>query len=215
MLDDVLAEQTAPLAPGRSPAVREATLQSIQADLQRYLRHEAAGGCPWNPAALELRFGFEEEEGSLPSLRLDHEVSVRGVIDRVDADRGQAIVRDYKSGSNRPERQGARWASDRQLQVPLYMLVVRELLGLEPVAGLYQPLGGGDLRGRGVFVKGAGVGKACFANDGREPEELGRCSTTRRARASPGGGAAGAASWTRASKCSRDGCRYPGICRIQ
>ena len=32
------------------------------------------------------------------------------------------------------------------------MLAVRELLGLEPVAGFYQPLRGDDLRARGVFV---------------------------------------------------------------
>jgi ATP-dependent helicase/DNAse subunit B len=216
MLDDVLAEQTAPLAPGRSPAVREAALQSIQADLQRYLRHEAAGGCPWNPAALELRFGFEEEEGSLPSLRLDHEVSVRGVIDRVDADRGRAIVRDYKSGSNRPERQGARWASDRQLQVPLYMLAVRELLELEPVAGLYQPLGGGDLRARGMFVKGTPLGQWAVANDGREPEELEQMLEDARERAlAVAAQLRGGELEPRPSTCSRDGCRYPGICRIQ
>ena len=31
------------------------------------------------------------------------------------------------------------------------MLVVRELLGLEPVGGFYQPLRGSDLRARGMF----------------------------------------------------------------
>ena len=67
---------------------------------------------------------------------------------------GRAIVRDYKSGGARPEYQGARWALDRQLQVALYMLVVRELLGLDPVAGFYQPLGGGDLRAAGSVPRG-------------------------------------------------------------
>ena len=66
----------------------------------------------------------------------------------------RAIVRDYKSGSSRPDYQGARWRAERRLQVALYMIAVRELLGLEPVAGLYQPLTGNDLRARGVFLAG-------------------------------------------------------------
>ena len=76
------------------------------------------------------------------------------MIDRVDVHPGsgrQAIVRDYKSGARRDEWQGARWRTDSQLQVALYMLAVRQLMGLEPVAGLYQPLGGNDLRGRGYI----------------------------------------------------------------
>ena len=40
-----------------------------------------------------------------------------------------------------------KWADERQLQVALYLLAVRELLGLEPVAGLYQPLAGRKLVG--------------------------------------------------------------------
>ena len=48
------------------------------------------------------------------------------------------------------------------------MLVVRELLGLDPVAGFYQPLGGGDLRARGAFREGAGVGSSVVANDARD-----------------------------------------------
>ena len=58
---------------------------------------------------------------------------MRGVIDRVDVepgDSGRAVVRDYKSGGARHEHQGARWGLDDQLQVALYMLAVRELLGL-------------------------------------------------------------------------------------
>jgi RecB family exonuclease len=142
-------------------------------------------------------------------------VRVRGIVDRVDVDaQGHAVVRDYKSGGARQEYQGARWALDRQLQVALYMLVARELLGLQPVAGFYQPLGGGDLRPRGVFLNGAGVGSSVFATDGRDQEELDEVLEDARARA------VALAERLQAGElepcpttCSRDGCRYPGICR--
>ena len=126
----------------------------------------------------------------------------------------RAVVRDYKSGGARPEYQGARWALDRQLQVALYMLVVRELLGLDPVAGFYQPLGGGDLRARGAFLEGAGVGGSVVANDARDREELDELLEDARERA-----VALAVRLRRGElepcpvTCSRDGCRYPGICR--
>jgi RecB family exonuclease len=138
------------------------------------------------------------------------------VIDRVDvaADGRRAIVRDYKSGSSRQEHAGARWAVERQLQVALYMLAVRELLGLEPVAGVYQPLGGGDLRARGLFLEGAGAGSCLVATDGRDREALDAALDDAVARA------LALAVRLRAGElvpcpetCSRDGCKYPGICR--
>ncbi|MBV8949140.1 MAG: PD-(D/E)XK nuclease family protein, partial [Solirubrobacterales bacterium] len=151
----------------------------------------------------------------LPALQLDEDVRLRGIIDRVDGDdRGRAIVRDYKSGSSRPEYQGARWETDRRLQVALYMLVVRELLGLDPVAGFYQPLGGGDLRARGVYQTGAAPGECLVANDGRSSEELGELLDEARARAAQLAARlrSGALEPCPAT-CSRDGCNYPGICR--
>jgi len=41
--------------------------------------------------------------------------------------------------------------ADRKWQVALYLLAAREVLGLEPVGGLYQPLGAKDLRPRGLL----------------------------------------------------------------
>ena len=78
---------------------------------------------------------------------------------------GRAVIRDYKSGATRPEYRGSNWQAEQRLQVALYMVAVRQLLGLEPVAGLYQPLGGKDLRARGVFLDGTPVevvGKQIF-----------------------------------------------------
>jgi ATP-dependent helicase/DNAse subunit B len=219
ILDRLLADNPPEIAPGRPEQLRRATAEAIAADLRRYLRHEAATGCGWEPSRLELRFGFADDEDSLPPLQLgEHEdrISVRGAIDRVDVapDARRAVVRDYKSGGARSEYQGGRWSSEQRLQVALYMLAVRQLLGLEAVAGLYQPLGGRDLRARGVFLEGEPVGGQLVATDGRDRQGLEdglqdaadrAVSLARRLRSGdlkpcP-------------ETCSRDGCAYPGICR--
>jgi ATP-dependent helicase/DNAse subunit B len=45
-------------------------------------------------------------------------------------------------------------ANEGKLQLQLYMLAARELFGLEPIGGLYQPLGAyGDRRPRGMVLK--------------------------------------------------------------
>jgi len=214
LLDEVVSSaDAAALAAGRSPAVRAAVLRAVEADLRRYLRHEASDGCAWRPEHVELQFGFEE---GLPPLVLGSgEVRVRGVIDRVDvsADGREVIVRDYKSGATRPERAGARWRDEHQLQVALYMLAVRRLIGREPVAGFYQPLTGRELRPRGAFVTGAEVGNCAFGTDAMSREELDEllsdieaqavelALTLRRGELTPC-----------PETCSRDGCRHPGIC---
>jgi RecB family exonuclease len=220
ILDQVLTEMPAAGQPrGRPDGVRAAARRAVEADLRRYLAHEAGDECDWAPRAVELRFGFEEEEAALPALELgegEERIRLRGVIDRVDvaADGRRAIVRDYKSGSSRQEHAGARWAVERQLQVALYMLAVRELLGLEPVAGLYQPLGGGDLRPRGVYLEGAAPGECLVGNDGRDAEELAELLDEARGRALALAARLQAGSLEPCpATCSRDGCKYPGICR--
>jgi hypothetical protein len=96
------------------------------------------------------------------------------------------------------------------------MLVVRELTGTEPVAGFYQPLRGEDLRARGVFVTGTPVGSGVVSTDARAGEELDEMLAGAAQRA------VGLAASLRAGElqpspqnCSRDGCRYPAICRSQ
>ena len=219
LLDAVLAEVSPEVAPGRPQAVRRAATETIAADLRRYLEHEAETSCGWEPRGLELRFGFDDEEASLPALELGagpERISVRGAIDRVDVEPGsrRAVVRDYKSSSARPEHQGGRWSSERRLQVALYMLAVRELLGLEPVAGLYQPLAGRDLRARGVFLEGAPVGAELFATDERDAAGLAAELEDAHARAISLAARLRSGELTPCpDTCSREGCRYPGICR--
>jgi ATP-dependent helicase/DNAse subunit B len=221
LLDETMTEVSPRIASGRSAALRHAVADTIAADLRRYLAQEASCGNGWPARELELRFGFEGEEGSLPPLVLERDgqqVALRGAIDRVDVEPGgrRAIVRDYKTGSVRSVQQGNRWRTDQQLQVALYMIAVRELLGLEPVAGLYQPLIGKDLRPRGVYLEGAPVQSGLFAGDGRDPDSL-RAELDDAAER-----ALALAAELRAGDlepcpqtCSREGCRYPGICRGQ
>jgi ATP-dependent helicase/DNAse subunit B len=226
ILDELLAalagagRETVALGVGRPEIVRAGALRAIEADLRRYLEHEAAAGGGWHPYALELRFGFDQEEGYLPPLALGtcgDRVLVRGVIDRVDVDgSGAAIVRDYKSGGPRAEYPQARWVADRQLQVALYMLVVRELTELEPVGGFYQPLRGDELRARGMFVDGTQPGAGAVAKDARSPDEFAAALDDAGARAVELAAALRSGAVTPCPQtCSRDGCAYPGICRSQ
>jgi ATP-dependent helicase/nuclease subunit B len=224
ILDRLLAELAsdggAALGVGSPEVVRAGALRAIEADLRRYLEHEARNAGDWRPLGLELRFGFQDHEGSLPALELgdgDDRVRVRGLVDRVDVDgAGHAVVRDYKSGGRRPAWSAARWAEDRQLQVALYMLVVRKLTDQEPVAGFYQPLRGDDLRARGVFVKGTPVGSGVVGTDGRSGEELDAMLADAAQRAVALAGALRAGELEPCPQnCSRDGCRYPAICRSQ
>jgi ATP-dependent helicase/DNAse subunit B len=223
LLDETLEAVSPQLAAGRSAALRAAATQSLAADLRRYLEYETAFGSGWVPRGLEMRFGFEEEEEgegeSLPALVLGdgaERIAVRGAIDRVDVDprSEQAVVRDYKTGAVRQEWQGNRWRSGQRLQVALYMIAVRELLGLDAVAGLYQPLGGKDLRPRGIYESDAAVGTRLLPADAREPAALHEELEDASARAVALAAALRAGDLEPCPEtCSRDGCQYPGICR--
>ena len=117
--------------------------QSLQRDLEQLVRDEASSASPLVPRHLEVSFrSFELEPG----------VAVNGKIDRVDGEPmgAQGIVIDYKSGA----ASSAADIRDRDLlQLPLYMLVLRRQLGLEPVGGIYVPVGGGR-RPRGMLRAG-------------------------------------------------------------
>jgi len=215
ILGEAMAEQPVRLALGRGAPERAAIVREIEADLRRYLEHEARSGWGWPPRHIELRFGFDDES-SLPALELAAGLRVRGAIDRVDVDPagGRAIVCDYKSGRVRPGWAVARWALDDTLQVALYMLAVRDLLELEPVAGVYQPLGGEDLRPRGVVSSDAPVASGVLENDRRDQEHV------RRELADAADRALAIAARLRTGElepcpqtCSVSGCLYPGICR--
>ena len=196
--------------------MRAGLLRGVRADLLRYLRHEADTGAGWRRHAVEQRFGFSGED-SLPALELSGGVRVRGMIDRIDTDAaGHALVTDYKSGTSASNHPVARWAVDRRLQVALYLLAVRTLTELEPVAGFYQPLRGDKLGPRGLYRDDVSVGSAVQRNDRRSAQEFAAELDAAGERAAQLAGSLRAGVVTPCPQnCSRDGCSYPGICRSQ
>lgn len=191
------------LAPGRPPAVRRAILAGIVAELERYLAHPASRpAAGFTPERLEFAFDVELAGGLM----------VTGKIDRVDTDgRGAAIIVDYKSGRDRIERAGARWLTDHSFQAGLYMLAARRLLGLDPIAGVYQPLAGRDLRPRGAGLAEAGL--SLRPNDILERPELDALLAEVEAEVNRLAAVLGSGELTPCpATCSPDGCRHPGIC---
>ncbi len=216
LLGEALArhERDYPLSasPERVPGAR----RRLEADLERYLVHAAAQDSPLEPRWLELEFGFDtdggENSGGLPALDLGGGVMLRGRIDRIDlTSRGEAVVYDYKGARVTP---GARWIADGKIQLALYMRAAERLLGLRVVGGFYQPLGGVDLRARGVLDGGAGAGLECVRTDLLDSSELDALmdeaiGLAREAAAQAIAGAIEA----RPQTCAyTGGCEYPAIC---
>lgn len=193
----------------RVPSAR----RRLEADLERYLTHAAAQDGPLEPRWLELGFGFDDEEGSLPALDLGGGVMLRGRIDRIDVTPGgEAVVYDYKGARVTP---GARWIEDGKIQLALYMRAAERLLGVRVVGGLYQPLGGVDLRARGVLDAGAGVGVECVRTDLFDAIELDTLleDAVALARAAAAQAVAGAIEARPLTCAFAGGCSHPAICR--
>ncbi|MEA2148504.1 MAG: hypothetical protein QOD69_334, partial [Solirubrobacteraceae bacterium] len=151
----------------RDPRRQRALAHRLRADLQRYLEHAAADGSALAPARLEVEFGLRDSEH--PPLDLGDGVRIGGRIDRIDAGGGEAVVYDYK-GRNVVE--SANWRKERRFQVALYILAARDVLGLDPIGGLYQPLGGKDQRARGLVLAGADPGLDTVKTDRHEREQF-------------------------------------------
>ena len=88
------------------------------------------------------RVGLEQLIVERVGLPLADDLWLSGKIDRIDVDpfSARGIVQDYKSGK------GAHSAReiDRELrlQIPLYILALRDLVGIEPLGGVYRALAG-------------------------------------------------------------------------
>jgi RecB family exonuclease len=95
------------------------------------------------PRRFEVGFGSERSAPELQrGLELGDGLHLSGKIDRIDVDpfSARGIVQDYKSGKG---SHSARQIDDEaRLQVPLYMLVLRDLVGIEPLGGVYRALAG-------------------------------------------------------------------------
>jgi hypothetical protein len=122
-------------------------------------------------------------------------------------------VYDYKGSS---AHGASAWIKDGRLQVGLYMLAVRRLLGLEPVAGLYQPISGPQ-KPRGAVLADSELADGAVSTDVRGPEELDALldDVAERAREVAESIARGDLEG-RPRTCGWNGtCQYPGICRCE
>lgn len=149
LLSEAAEGEGGPITPDRRVA-----LARLQIQLDAFLETEARSTTRLRPRPdlLERPFGFPEDPADAGELNLG-ELALRGRIDRIDVEPGgtRALLRDYKTSRTVPGATGI--ANEGKLQLQLYMLVARERLGLDPVGGLYQPLGAyGDRRPRGILL---------------------------------------------------------------
>ena len=120
-------------------------------DLEAFVREDAASDTPLVPRRFEVSFGSERSAPELQrGLELAPGLALTGKIDRIDVDpySTRGIVQDYKSGKT--GHSAAQIESELRLQIPLYMLVLRDLIGIEPLGGLYRPLSG-ERKPRGLL----------------------------------------------------------------
>jgi ATP-dependent helicase/DNAse subunit B len=215
LLHEALREEQGEFQLSPSQTRVRAAVRRLEYDLLRFLRHEAESESALEPSELELGFGLKDSV--LPPLRLEPEgIESRGVIDRVDRANGHALVVDYKSGRN--VMGVAKWADKGKLQAPLYALVVKDLMGLEPIGAVYQPLAGDDLRPRGVVdtAHRDELGDRYVKTDWKSPDELGEALAEARQTVRNVVSRMRAGNVTPKPSCCSGGtgCAFPSICRI-
>ena len=145
--------------------------QTLLADLEGFVRDEAISDVSFVPRRLEVAFGSERAAPELQrGLALGDGLWLSGKIDRIDVDpfSARGIVQDYKSGK------GAHSARDidreMRLQIPLYVLALRDLVGVEPLGGVYRALSGKRVT-RGMLRESAREDLPGFARDDYLDEE--------------------------------------------
>jgi ATP-dependent helicase/DNAse subunit B len=109
----------------------------------------------FTPRRFEVGFGSDRSAPELQrGLLLGDDLHLSGKIDRIDVDpySARGIVQDYKSG--RTAHSAKQIDDELKLQIPLYMLVLRDLVGIEPLGGVYRALAG-SRQTRGLLHKGA------------------------------------------------------------
>ena len=141
-LRECLAEA---IAGGVRLDVPETTLleleQTLARDLEHFVRQDVALGLPLVPRRFEVAFGTTGAPVELQRGLELGDFSVSGKIDRIDLDplSARGIVQDYKLGRAHSARD---IEADLRLQVPLYILALRDLVGIEPLGGIYRGLTG-------------------------------------------------------------------------
>ena len=108
------------------PATWELTRKFILQDLESHLRAEIEAAENWLPMDFERSFGWDTAPIAVPAGEAT--LQLRGIIDRIDLDRGTGAVRvvDYKSGKKH-HRLRVDLAGGQALQLPLYLLAAKAL----------------------------------------------------------------------------------------
>jgi ATP-dependent helicase/DNAse subunit B len=117
--------------------------QTLWRDLAALVEEECESQVSLVPRRFEVSFGSDRAAPELQrGLELGPGLTLSGKIDRIDVDPfgARGVVQDYKSGKS--AYSARQIESELRLQIPLYMLVLRDLVGLEPLGGLYRPLAG-------------------------------------------------------------------------
>src|SRR4029453_7462149 len=125
--------------------------EGLWRDLEQVVRDEARSEVRLVPRRFEVAFGSERSAPELQrGLALGDGLTLSGKIDRIDVDpfSARGIVQDYKAG--RHAHSAREIEKELRLQIPLYMLVLRDLVGMEPLGGLYRPLAG-ERKPRGLL----------------------------------------------------------------
>jgi RecB family exonuclease len=124
---------------------------SLWRDLEALVHFEADADAQLVPKRFEVSFGMERSPQELQrGLDLGEGLTLSGKIDRIDTDpfSARGIVQDYKAGKS--AHSASQIEKELRLQIPLYMLVLRDLVGIEPLGGVYRPLAG-DRKPRGLL----------------------------------------------------------------
>jgi RecB family exonuclease len=216
--EDLLAELTE--GHGLKPGLPQTRIlvARMRAQIERLLEREAASETALRPELLEAGFGDAEDDAQ-PSLDLG-DVRIHGQIDRVDVtpDRGFGVVYDYKTGSK--AWPAAKLNDEGKLQLQLYARALQDLWGIEPIGGLYYPLGSRDKpRPRGFAAAGI---EATELLDLARPDRLDHedVQETLRAGASRAREKAAAMRGGEIGRQPNGGncpkfCRYQPICRLE
>ncbi len=134
-----------------TPMQRRELDQTLWRDLEALVRFEADAEAQVVPKRFEVSFGMERSPQELQrGLDLGDGLTLSGKIDRIDVDpfSTRGIVQDYKAGKS--AHSASQIEKELRLQIPLYMLVLRDLIGIEPLGGVYRPLAG-ERKPRGLL----------------------------------------------------------------
>ena len=117
--------------------------QGLRRDLEQLVRADAAASSTFVPRKLEVAFKAIRARARCRGQRQDRPRRRRSV----------ERPRDHRRLQVRAAPSATQIHDEARLQIPLYLLVLRDQLGLEPMGGVYMPLGGGR-RARGMLRGG-------------------------------------------------------------